>query len=1206
MTQDPGRKGRRGAGGGIRGGSCGGHWRAVIVCGALVGVACGQPARRGDEPDQRRAAIPLAEIPAATAPAAGADCEMPANVRECYEVAQRLVEEEKYELAAEQLDGALRVGPAPSFEVLLLQARVKQRLKRYGEARLAAEHASVLRPGDLGVHLLLGELLREQGFLEEAAGHFRAVTLAPAREPADPRVTAAWYVLGQCLADSGYLLAGAEALAQFDRAVWKTHTEHRAADVVAPILAAHPHGGIEQTLELLKRVSRPEECAQAARQAAARRPDDPYLQRLYIQTLLEIGEAQAAFAHCRQQLDAAQDASAVPLTLVIEAAEAAGEYERWAGELRADIAQEQRIELAQRLAAAHDCRREYSRSVPLWRSLARVRPDSAEVAWALATALKETGELGAALDALSDFVRRKVEADDPPAVVEQAIAAPWLARWMRSFAHNEEFLKLANERTARKDCDFATYTVLGVTAAAAGEPELAERLFGAAVERRPDLALVHMAWGRAALATFDWARAKEQARRALEISPELAAAYLLLAEGHGGLDEFDEAEAAFKESLKQRPDDVTCMLALARHYRRIEDWLAAQRYFQQAWSADPTRADAAEELLETYLAGGKLEVARSCLEQAEAANLPDDSLRRMRTTLEFATAMYSPGHLTELRRQHEEHPDDARTALKLATGLFMRDQPGECQVILDELTPQGPEEEQAMFLQAHVHLRQLAAERAIGVLEELARRYPRRLNVLALLAEAQLRAFELADARATLERILALDPGPRQREQVRVQLLASYVDFMEYDAALRQVDAWLAETPESDVWSQRKLGILLGAERNEEALAWVHARLAAVTQEFDALMSEIRALAARQRTDPGDAEARARIRELQEQLIPRGARLFGWRDEFISACVVTERYDLATRELRKWMAEQPEQRQQFQQRLIEVLLAAGRPDDALAEIAALPALPQTAEEVVKVTGWRAQARADKGQVDEAVQELTALLSEPFVRDEAAARDAVRTLIINLLVEAGDYTLALTRCDRWLAEDEGNLLAEVEALLLKRHVLQSAGRDREYAAIGEKLLELEPRDPGLNNDVGYTWVDRGENLERATEMIRLAVANEPMNAAYLDSLGWAYYKQGDFDAARRQLARAVRMRAGQDPVVYEHLGDAEYRLGEQRAAQQHWESALALLTEDGEAGPRPALYADLELALRAKLAAVEASEPPTVAPTAAEQSAEEAP
>jgi tetratricopeptide (TPR) repeat protein len=130
------------------------------------------------------------------------------------------------------------------------------------------------------------------------------------------------------------------------------------------------------------------------------------------------------------------------------------------------------------------------------------------------------------------------------------------------------------------------------------------------------------------------------------------------------------------------------------------------------------------------------------------------------------------------------------------------------------------------------------------------------------------------------------------------------------------------------------------------------------------------------------------------------------------------------------------------------------------------------------------------------------------------------------------------------------------------------------------------------------VDAGRNVERATEMIRRAVALDPLNAAYLDSLGWAYYKAADFAGARKYLARAVRLRLGQDAVVYDHLADAEYRLGDHEIARQHWQKALELL--EAQTDERAlAQQTELTAKVRAKVAALQRSEAPTVAPTAAE-------
>src|SRR5204862_8273671 len=65
----------------------------------------------------------------------------------------------------------------------------------------------------------------------------------------------------------------------------------------------------------------------------------------------------------------------------------------------------------------------------------------------------------------------------------------------------------------------------------------------------------------------------------------------------------------------------------------------------------------------------------------------------------------------------------------------------------------------------------------------------------------------------------------------------------------------------------------------------------------------------------------------------------------------------------------------------------------------------------------------------------------------------------------------------------------------------------------RVIEISPRHAAANNDLGYTWVDEGKNLDRAESMIRIAVDAEPDNESFLDSLGWALYKRAKFAEAR---------------------------------------------------------------------------------------------
>ena len=110
--------------------------------------------------------------------------------------------------------------------------------------------------------------------------------------------------------------------------------------------------------------------------------------------------------------------------------------------------------------------------------------------------------------------------------------------------------------------------------------------------------------------------------------------------------------------------------------------------------------------------------------------------------------------------------------------------------------------------------------------------------------------------------------------------------------------------------------------------------------------------------------------------------------------------------------------------------------------------------------------------------------------------------------------------------------------------------------------MNPNNASVLNYYGYMLADRGVRLEEATSMIQRAVTQEPSNGAYLDSLGWAYYKQNKLTEAEENLRKAVE-RQSHDPTILGHLGDVYAKLGQPERAATYWERAL---TEWQKASP----------------------------------------
>ncbi len=109
---------------------------------------------------------------------------------------------------------------------------------------------------------------------------------------------------------------------------------------------------------------------------------------------------------------------------------------------------------------------------------------------------------------------------------------------------------------------------------------------------------------------------------------------------------------------------------------------------------------------------------------------------------------------------------------------------------------------------------------------------------------------------------------------------------------------------------------------------------------------------------------------------------------------------------------------------------------------------------------------------------------------------------------------------------------------------------------KKALELYPDQPQVLNYLGYSWIDQGVNLDQGMEMIKKAVAQRPDDGYIVNSLGWAYYRLGNYEEAVKNLEHAVDLKA-EDPTINDHLGDAYWRVGRQLEARFQWAHARDL-------------------------------------------------
>ena len=155
---------------------------------------------------------------------------------------------------------------------------------------------------------------------------------------------------------------------------------------------------------------------------------------------------------------------------------------------------------------------------------------------------------------------------------------------------------------------------------------------------------------------------------------------------------------------------------------------------------------------------------------------------------------------------------------------------------------------------------------------------------------------------------------------------------------------------------------------------------------------------------------------------------------------------------------------------------------------------------------------------------------------------------------------LQRLERWqdvaveAQRASDRLPGDRNLVFARAGALERLGRFDEAEPLFLELLANDPGDAATANYLGYAWADRGSRLNEALDLISRAVASEPENSAYLDSLGWIYYRLGDLGQAEYWLRRAIEL-GGTDGTVLSHLGEVLLRKGQADEARQLLRQAL---------------------------------------------------
>jgi len=232
-------------------------------------------------------------------------------------------------------------------------------------------------------------------------------------------------------------------------------------------------------------------------------------------------------------------------------------------------------------------------------------------------------------------------------------------------------------------------------------------------------------------------------------------------------------------------------------------------------------------------------------------------------------------------------------------------------------------------------------------------------------------------------------------------------------------------------------------------------------------------------------------------------------------------------------------------------LLAYQEKDYAASLAYLAQIDPESDELEEAVYLQTRIHQNLGDIDKAIK-----LLQKRTATEVGRSPLFYALLSSLYQAQGDTRAAMT-----VMATAVEVYPENDQLLFEYGlVLEKNGLSEKAVDIMEKVLELQPDHAEALNYIGYTWADKNINLDKALEYILRADALKPDNGFIIDSLGWVYYRLGNFQQAVRELERSVEL-IPKDPHIYDHLGDVYRSLHKFSEALEVYKKAYEMFKDE---------------------------------------------
>jgi tetratricopeptide (TPR) repeat protein len=583
--------------------------------------------------------------------------------------------------------------------------------------------------------------------------------------------------------------------------------------------------------------------------------------------------------------------------------------------------------------------------------------------------------------------------------------------------------------------------------------------------------------------------------------------------------------------------------------------------FKKALELDPNNSFIYSEMAESYLRNNRLREAVDTAQKAIQADPDNIEAHKLLTTIYLqvigkANAQQPPSAETINNAIHEFEeivridPTERQSFLMLGRLYQIKGDRDKAAEIYKKFLGVEPGSEEGVTALAKLQMDAGNFKEAVVLLEEFVKQRPDSDSALQTLGEAYSNLQEYAKAADAYRRASELDPDDVEIKKAQAQalFLANNVDEsgkLYEDLVKAEPDDGVARLRLGQIY-RRQMKYDLARQNLQRAAA---AFPDSIEVQFNLVLldrDEGRIEDALKRANDllkKTEKANGRYTEAEKQ----NRRVFLINQGILNQTL--QKYDDAVRTFTEVKTLTNEKDGRADALIIETYRLAKNLDKALQHTDhALTELPGNRQ----LQMVHADLVAEKGRVDEGIRALQKLEKG---NDEDLDILSAMVSVYQRAKRFDDAQNALNKATQRFPNEE-----QVYFLQGSLYEKQKKYNDAEKAF--RKALELQKDDPAVLNYLGFMLADRGIRLEEAEGMIRKAVQADPTNGAYLDSLGWVYFKQNRLDRAEEYLKKAIIF-LNTDSNIHDHMGDLYFKTKRYEEARTEWNKSLQLSNEQDE-------------------------------------------